>query len=117
MENLKKNFEEPVVQIINMCFCENIATSGAIASCPAGKEAVGDSKNQICQNCKVVYAASLVYPQNVTLGLENITGFNYIKGNESVKTYLKTYSSKNDINKQIPDVIDKLGLKCPKYEL
>ena len=34
MENLKKNFEEPVVQIINMCFCENIATSGAIA-CPA----------------------------------------------------------------------------------
>ena len=50
MENLKKNFEEPVVQIINMCFCENIATSGAIASCPAGKEAVGDSKNQICQN-------------------------------------------------------------------
>lgn len=115
MENLKKNFEEPVVQIINMCFCENIATSGAIASCPASYNSyIG---NQTCLNCKVVYAASLVYPQNVTLSYANIADFNYIKGNESVKTYLKTYSSKNDINKQIPDVIDKLGLKCPKYEL
>lgn len=115
MENLKKNFEEPVVQIINMCFCENIATSGAIASCPASKDAPGDAKNQICRNCKVVYAASLVYPQNVTLSLENINGYDYIKGNESVKTYLKTYSSKKNIAEQIPDVINKLGLKCPKY--
>lgn len=51
MENLKKNFEEPVVQIINMCFCENIATSGGV--CPKGYSS--SSARQACCRCKVIY--------------------------------------------------------------
>ena len=116
MENLKKNFEEPVVQIINMCFCENIATSGAITSCPANYDT--PSINQTCKNCKVVYAASLEYPnKGIVLSYESIASYNYIKGNDDVKQFLKNYSSKKDISDQIPDVINKLQLKCPKYGL
>lgn len=54
MENLKKNFEEPVVQIINMCFCENIATSG-LTACPKNFSKYSAKREQ-CKRCKVIYA-------------------------------------------------------------
>lgn len=81
MENLKKNFEEPVVQIINMCFCENIATSGGV--CPLGRDK-SEYSLQSCDVCKVIYYLGDRRDWNKT----NISTFDYIKNNDALKLKL-----------------------------
>ena len=111
MENLKKNFEEPVVQIINMCFCENIATSGATA-CPASKDAPDPSGNQTCEICKVIYHCEKT---TTNLKSENISDFDYIKSQPSIIDYLKGASDKKNLGQQIAQVA--ATLTCPVYKM
>ncbi len=113
MENLKKNFEEPVVQIINMCFCENIATSGAIA-CPAGKKSYAG--NQSCHRCKVIYYLE----GTANLNSQTISNNDYIAGvkpgtSQTIKDQLNSKVGVMDTSDQITAFASLPENKCPAY--
>lgn len=110
MENLKKNFEEPVVQIINMCFCENIATSGAIA-CPVGKKSYAG--NQSCYRCKVIYHIE----GSVTAAQIGNGKDDYISGSQKIKDTLNGLYPGQDLSKQIELFAAESQNKCPAFEL
>lgn len=109
MENLKKNFEEPEVQIINMCFCENIATSGVIA-CPVNKKA--PETNQKCQRCKVIYhiEGSVTAAQ-----IKSIDA--YISGSQKIKATLNELYPGQDLSMQVELFAAEPQNKCPAFEL
>lgn len=110
MENLKKNFEEPVVQIINMCFCENIATSGVIP-CPVNKKA--PETNQKCQRCKVIYhIEGSVTAAQIGKGIDD-----YISGSQKIKDTLNGLYPGQDLSKQIELFAAEPQNKCPAFEL
>ena len=104
MENLKKNFEEPVVQIINMCFCENIATSGASA-CPLNNREFPN--NEKCWRCKVIYYTE----GSVTSSQIGKTKDDYITGNTTIRNALDKECSGLDLSAQIELYAAKRG--CP----
>ena len=110
MENLKKNFEEPVVQIINMCFCENIATSGVIA-CPVNKKA--PEANQKCQRCKVIYHIE----GSVTAAQIGDRISDYISTSTTITTHLNGLYPGQDLSKQVEMFAAQPQSKCPAYEL
>lgn len=105
MENLKKNFEEPVVQIINMCFCENIATSGAIA-CPKNSSTYSATRQQ-CKRCKVIYAREGSV-DSIRIGKTNE---DYIGQPGAIKEYLDLHYSGLDLNEQVNQYASILS--CP----
>ncbi len=106
MENLKKNFEEPVVQIINMCFCENIATSGAIA-CPVGKKSYAG--NQSCYRCKVIYYLE----GTANLNSQTIRNNDYIGTSPTIKDQLNSKVGVMDTSDQITAFASLPENKCP----
>ena len=99
MENLKKNFEEPVVQIINMCFCENIATSGGV--CPKGYSVYADNQN--CKRCKVIYYLGDTINHSDWTKANIDAGDSYIEANlsEALRAATKDFGVKDEISAQI----------------
>lgn len=106
MENLKKNFEEPVVQIINMCFCENIATSGDVA-CPLSYKSYAD--NQRCRRCQVIYHIE----GSVTAAKIGHGNSSYISTSTTITTYLNGLYPGQDLSDQVEMFAAQPQIKCP----